>query len=550
MLTKRGNSRIEKHLVFNLPTTTHFLIVSVEKKMVRLCCAAVGMGDVFSVEFKINDHVSKLKEAIKAASELENVQWFQLQLYLAKKDNGHGAWLTEEEAADVRYGNVRQEFELLMLRLTDYECFGETFQPGEGQVHVLVLYPTDLHIAMNNYYPRVISSYVEVAGHLKETEEVKDLSSHLANMMLPPFVVLENSSGTGKTQMAFNLQVLGECEVFYIVCGTCGIGAQRVYCAFRGRASAFECCIYTDLKALNSKTVGSGEPIGTVDEIRGNTTLVVYSFILAALRGNDIVIGTASRSDVYAELARRKERGAKPFVFYLDKFPRARRLKSPFDDDEEVDPLKDAKKQLKLENKLRVTRNVILSFGLTVVTSSTNGSGKNLFVTSSHSRSGKPNLWCVMFPSLPRVNITIDSDIPVLLTEIIKHSRPLFAEIALKYEQDRPYNGSSDICSYLNEIAGALASKFRFLKRLSDEFEIAQLNLLLGSSCHVKDDKVDIIDSHFARLLEQSAFELYLNATGLWKDSNPWTCLAVPPSPSKDLLLHLTMTGGAIFPSV
>ncbi|KAG1697061.1 hypothetical protein DVH05_017446 [Phytophthora capsici] len=526
--------------------------------MVLLFCVAVGaVGDAFSVEINEAKKVYYLSEAIRTAkaNELKDVDACQLELYLAKKDKGHGAWLTKKEAADVRYESVPQEFK--PMRTTRYlnasEYLGEDFQPGEGHVHVLALYPTNLHIRMNDQYPEVISSYMEVADRLKETEEVKALSSHLANISVKndaftPFVVLENSSGTGKTQMAFNLQVRGECEVFYIVCGTFGLGAQRVYRPYEKRSKAFQYCLEKDLKAMEAKKFGNGEPIGSVGDFRRSTTLALYSFILAALRGRDVVIGTASRSDVYAEVARRKERGAKPFVFFLDEFPRARHIKSCFDNDDKV---KSGEYQRELENELRMTRNVFLSLGLTVVACSTNGSGKNLFVTGSHSRGGEPSLWCVVFPSLPRVNITIDSEIPVLLKEIIKHSRPLFAEIALKHVQDHPCGDNSDICSYLDEMAGALASGFRMLKRTGSEFKIGQLCLLLCSSCHVQDIKVDIIDRHYARLPEQSAFKLYLSGNGLIKDDDFWTCRAVPPSPSEDLLLHLTiMGGGAILPSV
>ncbi|KAL3666905.1 hypothetical protein V7S43_007854 [Phytophthora oleae] len=471
--------------------------------MLRLFCAAVGVeGDAFSVEINEGNFVAELNVAIKAtkANDLKDVDACELQLFLARKDKGHGAWLTEEEAADVRYDHVPQGFKRMKTTrlLNDSENFGENFQPAGGHVHVLVLFPTDLRIGVDEKYTDVIDSYTTIANRLKETEEVKALSAHMRveDIAPTPFFVLENSSGTGKTQMAFNLQARGECEVFYIVCGRFGEGEQRVYRAFTERSRAFRHCVNRDLVAMERKTLGNREPIGFVGEICGNTTLALYSFILAALRGRDVVLGTASRSDVNAELARRKERGAKPFVFFLDEFPRARRINSRFDEED----------QLKHENELRMTRNVFLSFNLPVVLSSTNGTAKNLFVPSSRSRGGGPSLWCVVFPSLPRVDTSVDSGIPALLLEIIKHSRPLFAEIALGHVQDNPYSGSRDLNEYLNAMAETLAGRFGMLKRRTDEFEIGQLCLLLSSSCHVQDDNVDIIDSHFARLPEKTRF--------------------------------------------
>ncbi|KAK1945562.1 hypothetical protein P3T76_002610 [Phytophthora citrophthora] len=59
------------------------------------------------------------------------------------------------------------------------------------------------------------------------------------------------------------------------------------------------------------------------------------------------------------------------------------------------------------------------------------------------------------------------------------------------------------------------------------------------------EEKVNIIDRHFARLVEQSAFELQLDGNNeLCKDNKPWECRCVLPPPEEDVLLHLAMTGG------
>ncbi|KAF1791909.1 P-loop containing nucleoside triphosphate hydrolase [Phytophthora cactorum] len=394
---------------------------------------------------------------------------------------------------------------------------------------------------------KIASSYPNdddaIADRLKNSEEVQSLSRHLANVIVEgeaptPFIVLENSSGTGKTQMAFNLQARGECDVFYIVCGKPGDREQSVYSAYAERTVTFRDCVSTDLGTMEKKSRGNHDSLGAVGEIRGRTTLALYGFILAALRGNELYCGEAQRSDVQDELIRRKERGAKPFVFFLDEFPRAGSTKTHLDD----------KEQLERENCLRTMRNVFHSFDLAVVVSSTNGTARNLLATSDRSRDSGPCLWCMVVPSFPRVILNGYFGIPALVMEILKHSRPLFAQIALKHMQDNPYNDSRDLNTYLNAMAGTLASRFGALKKRTDEFKIGQLCLLLCTSYHVVDDKVNTIDGHFARLLEQSAFELHLDTDGgLWKDSNSWTCRCVMPSPKEDMLLHLTMTGGPFF---
>ncbi|KAE8958538.1 hypothetical protein PR003_g32145, partial [Phytophthora rubi] len=69
--------------------------------MVKLFCAIVGVaGSAFSVRVDESDSVDDLKKAIKE----EKMYLFpadKLQLFLAKKDEGRGAWLTE---ADVNNG--------------------------------------------------------------------------------------------------------------------------------------------------------------------------------------------------------------------------------------------------------------------------------------------------------------------------------------------------------------------------------------------------------------------------------------------------------------
>ncbi|KAE8879025.1 hypothetical protein PF007_g24604 [Phytophthora fragariae] len=69
--------------------------------MVKLFCAIVGVvGSAFSVRVDESDSVDDLKDAIKA-KKMYQFPADVLQLFLAKKDKGDGAWLTE---ADVNNG--------------------------------------------------------------------------------------------------------------------------------------------------------------------------------------------------------------------------------------------------------------------------------------------------------------------------------------------------------------------------------------------------------------------------------------------------------------
>ncbi|KAG3100559.1 hypothetical protein PI124_g16054 [Phytophthora idaei] len=71
--------------------------------MVQLFCAIVGeAGSAFSVRVDESDSVDDLKDGIKEKNlddpTLKNVAAKNLQLFLAKKDDG--AWLTDDEALD------------------------------------------------------------------------------------------------------------------------------------------------------------------------------------------------------------------------------------------------------------------------------------------------------------------------------------------------------------------------------------------------------------------------------------------------------------------
>ncbi|KAL3667224.1 hypothetical protein V7S43_007459 [Phytophthora oleae] len=428
--------------------------------------------------------INKLKYAIKDRKpDTITCEADLLHLFLAKKDKGLGEWLTQ---ADVQKGArdtsdyKRLRFPGAKLRAVGLasnelgEVSDEASAAGLGPIHVLVKFPKILRMRYDED-SEIIASYRKIADRLKDNKEVESLSKLLADVRVEgekgstPFVVLENSSGTGKTQMAFNLEARGERDVFYIVCSMHSEKDQTLYNAFGERTKTFRACVRSDLETMKEEEIDDEDSHGSVGEIRGNTTLVLYGFILAALRGSGIYFRGVQRPDVQDELSRRKQRGAKPFVFFLDEFPRARR--------HDV-----GKTQRDRENFLRVMRNVFCSFDLAVVLSSTNGTARSLIAISGCSRGSGSCLWCVVIPSLLCVDINGDYGIPELLMTIIKHSRPLFANLALEYVQANPYNCSYNLNDYLTMMAGTLATRFKAMKKQSDEFKMGQLCLLLGTS--------------------------------------------------------------------
>ncbi|KAG3107626.1 hypothetical protein PI125_g12569 [Phytophthora idaei] len=117
--------------------------------MVKLFCAIVGEArSAFPVDIDAGQTVGDLKDAVKTKINYLGPA-YELQLFLAKTTNG--AWLDGAGAAAVALnecghpqGTITKLVEmdpLLWLKNTKY--FGKNFQPGEGQVHVLVVVPSD-----------------------------------------------------------------------------------------------------------------------------------------------------------------------------------------------------------------------------------------------------------------------------------------------------------------------------------------------------------------------------------------------------------------------
>ncbi|KAG2807517.1 hypothetical protein PC113_g24037 [Phytophthora cactorum] len=116
--------------------------------MVKLFCAIVGVaGSAFEVDIDDAESVSALKKSIKAENSddptLKNVAAKNLQLFLAKTEGG--AWLDGAGVAAVTVDGDGhpQGFELMdpTLWIKNPKHFGANFQPGEGQIHVLVVVP-------------------------------------------------------------------------------------------------------------------------------------------------------------------------------------------------------------------------------------------------------------------------------------------------------------------------------------------------------------------------------------------------------------------------
>ena len=332
--------------------------------------------------------------------------------------------------------------------------------------------------------------------------------------------------------MAFNLEAMGACDVFYIVCDRSGENEQRVYNAFETRSEAFRLCFERDMTQFET---------GTATNFT-EKHLYLYGFLLSALTKRSTFAGPAWRPEVVKELEERQRNGLKPCVFFLDEFPRV--------DLPVGSHLCDVTRRER-EKYLRMMRNVFRSLAIGVVISSTNGTARNLHLAGERSRGESDFRWCTVFPSLPAVLPNHEMEkapVPDQLKKILKHSRPLFVKITLEYVREKPFNGEEALLDYVDQLAGAVACRMRRLKKRSKEFELGQLCLFRCTSFKVVDENENLIDSHLAQLEESDPFDLFLNSDGtLLKDNERWELRSVFPPPQDDLLLHLAMTGGRHF---
>nr|WNO07182.1 CRN effector protein [Phytophthora cinnamomi] len=117
--------------------------------LLSLECAIVGqVGSSFDVKIDDGAKVSELKKAIKGEKpDTITGEADKQQLFLAKTDGG--AWLDKVGAASValdEHGHPQGFVQMdSTLWIKNPKHFGANFEPGEGQIHVLVVVPEQEH---------------------------------------------------------------------------------------------------------------------------------------------------------------------------------------------------------------------------------------------------------------------------------------------------------------------------------------------------------------------------------------------------------------------
>lgn len=195
-------------------------------------------------------------------------------------------------------------------------------------------------------------------------------------------------------------------------------------------------------------------------------------------------------------------------------------------------------------------RNTFRALELVAILGSTSEPARQLMIKGSISRPhSDTSFWCTVHPLfLQFLAESIDSYLPEWMRLILLRSRPLFATTALAFIQAHPLPVTMSTIAYMDTLAADLAKAFAVAKR--DHwlwFLAGQVCLFLCSNC-VVDRKSYLVHGHYARLKETKPFDLYLDCDNETVTSgDTWLSRSELPSPSEDMLLHLTLSGNKTF---
>ncbi|KAL4156405.1 hypothetical protein PRNP1_005436 [Phytophthora ramorum] len=469
--------------------------------LVRVVRPHVPLGKRTRALLKLRDKVSFMvlcsrpKAAFADDSEVEEAS---IYLYEAKDENSN--WLsrtvsdlsTFEKIQNSTEDELRRKALQATLKLKDvfHSFCHEDLNVLVMTAPVFVVAPCSEHWHLTEHY-RAVAETLEM--HSGVTELVGDIERvskmGAVNPFITPFVVLENSSGTGKTQMAFTLMAQKDVQVYYVSCGESQSGARHV---FMRRSKSFLRCIEEDLPKVDDARMFFVFP---------QLQLHTFGFICALLTGRSSFIEPKGSESVRKELKARS-RGRRNCVIFLDEFPRVNN-----------------EHPMTSEPAIRLMLNVFRAFGLAVILSTTSATARDLATMDAGrylQQSG--GLWCVVRPSLPPFECSSREALPCDLQKIGDNSRPSFAAFAAEYTTEHALG--HDVVEYTDRMAAALADTIDHRERFSSEaFRVGQTCIFLGAS-YGDDDLVDnsakfddagrLISDHFSRLRERKAFELIL----------------------------------------
>lgn len=356
-----------------------------------------------------------------------------------------------------------------------------------------------------------------------------------------PFVLISNSSGTGKTQLAFAIEaaVKDPQNFFYLVSVYDEYGCQFIYDAFKGPTQLFIECIVRDCRIIREEGLHYKDPF-SVSSIRW-IKLYTFGFIGELLsKGYTYQSKVQIRRTYYKEIIE-KLKGKSPIVF-IDEF-RVRNLR--------IDKV-----------KLKILRNIFRAVNIRLILSGTNSSAVELTpdfpISNIRTDLSSDYVWCYFFTKLPQV---LTSTLPLslgspLLAALVSNSRPLFGVFVEDELKSMPVYSNSELDNILTSVSCKI---FCYKDIFREQYgRYGQVCLFLNS-CYVniclkplnndslhtynKENSIPLVNEHLAKLvseaepLEISAFLRKPNGERFLTESE------FPPI-HEDILLYFVLMGG------
>ena len=285
------------------------------------------------------------------------------------------------------------------------------------------------------------------ASILKSDDSVKEVCSLLiritsgefpeSGFLDSPFVFLEGSSGSGKSQMGFTIEakIQRQRQVFYFLFGSLGPASQKIYLNFWNISKLFNRCCIADghLYSYDASSPNCGSLFRKKLYVFG----FIYEVLSNGVHSRAVKIKAKSGMDVRDLMIKKKIDQCRP-IFILD------------------DCIAIEEESLR---KVRFVRNCFRCLGLGLVMLGTDSRAVKLpYNIGNSSRSDFPRPWCYIFGQFPALDLSL-LDLPpdgVLpwLQYILVNSRPFFAQLVVA----QLLNGFTDFDTLMKNVFMILVS--------------------------------------------------------------------------------------------
>jgi len=364
-----------------------------------------------------------------------------------------------------------------------------------------------------------LPKYQLIAESLKNDASVTEISQYLLDItgmtIIDPtsdiaFAFLEGSSGTGKTQMSFNIlaALKGLRHAHYFLFTKPEYRSQNIYRNFSGISELFSNCVDADLVVLKG---GNGIESKLVScRSLFTSKLFTFGFVYHLLTSNTtdkVLIFPKSGEEIMALFQQIGIENSRP-VFIIDECIS------------------------KDDNRLRFVRNCFRAVFCGLLFLGTDLQAAMLVENISPESRVFANDWCKIFGTFPLVRtelLNLPQGVSNSIVNVLSRSRPLFAhKVAVGLQ------GTNDLDDVLRSVFNEICEEKNIFE--VHHGKLGQLRLF--NNKHYSYSPA-LIHSHFAKLVGPPNFMLKSSAK-----KNIWMPRSSFPSLEDDALLYLLFMGG------